>query len=186
MPQHTNREHANSYYAAIQRDKSSFPALEGDERADVCIIGGGLTGVATAVELSERGYKVVLLEANRIGWGASGRNGGQIIGGYGGPLASNPTKTDQTLGSGATDALLKMGTEGVDIIRERTTKYQIECDLTWGFLDVALNKRDLRDFEKSYDEATANGSLHGLRLLDAKGVQRSFARCRDCIANAQW
>ena len=80
-------EHAPSYYASSVNWKTDYPKLDGDFTADVVIVGGGFSGVATAVELCERGYKVALVEANRIGWGASGRNGGQIIGGYG----SNPT-----------------------------------------------------------------------------------------------
>ena len=71
------REHTNSYYAASQRDKEPFPTLSGEVTTDVCIIGGGLTGVSAALELAEQQRDVVLLEANRIGWGASGRNGGQ-------------------------------------------------------------------------------------------------------------
>jgi gamma-glutamylputrescine oxidase len=60
-----------------------YPALNGDLVADVCVIGGGFTGVNTAIELAQRGLSVVLLEARRIGWGASGRNGGQLIRGIG-------------------------------------------------------------------------------------------------------
>ena len=77
------REHTGSYYAASARHPTSYPVLETDISADVVVVGGGFSGVATALELAERGYKVVLLEANRIGWGASGRNGGQIISGLG-------------------------------------------------------------------------------------------------------
>ncbi|MBT5104352.1 MAG: FAD-binding oxidoreductase, partial [Porticoccaceae bacterium] len=70
------KQHAPSYYAATANWQTDYPELEEAIEADVAIVGGGFSGVATAVELSERGYKVVLLESNRIGWGASGRNGG--------------------------------------------------------------------------------------------------------------
>ena len=73
-------EHAPSYYAASVNWQTDYPQLEGDIAVDVAIVGGGFSGVATAVELGERGYSVALIESNRIGWGASGRNGGQIIG----------------------------------------------------------------------------------------------------------
>ncbi|MGL6045528.1 MAG: NAD(P)/FAD-dependent oxidoreductase, partial [Vogesella sp.] len=69
-----------SYYSATITQESDYPALQGTVDADVAIIGGGFTGVATAVELAERGLRVVLLEQNKIGWGASGRNGGQVTG----------------------------------------------------------------------------------------------------------
>ena len=87
------------------------------DRYDVVIIGGGGHGLAAAYYLARRGVQVVLLEANRIGWGASGRNGGQIIGGYGGPLSSNPEKANRLLGEGAGQVLNSMGLECVDIIR---------------------------------------------------------------------
>ena len=61
--------HVNSYYAATLNDPTTYPRLDGTVRADICVIGGGFSGVATALTMSERGYSVVLLEANRIGWG---------------------------------------------------------------------------------------------------------------------
>lgn len=82
MNQH-NSQHARSWYAASARATTPYPALNGDLIADVCVIGGGFTGVNTAIELAQRGLSVVLLEARRIGWGASGRNGGQLIRGIG-------------------------------------------------------------------------------------------------------
>ena len=71
------QEHTRSYYAASANEKTDYPRLRGAESADVCVVGAGFTGVATALTLAERGYSVILLEANRVGWGASGRNGGQ-------------------------------------------------------------------------------------------------------------
>ena len=165
------REHTTSYYAATQRDKEPFPQLKGDVKAQVCIVGGGLTGVSAAVELSERGHNVVLLEANRIGWGASGRNGGQVIGGFGGSLSSNRASTDRQLGAGATDELIKMGVECVDIIKDRVDQHQIQCDLKWGFLNAALNQRELRDIVAFSDELKEQGYPHKTRLLDAKGIR---------------
>lgn len=165
------REHTSSYYAASQRDKEPFPQLEGTVRTQICIVGGGLTGVSAAVELSERGYDVALIEANRIGWGASGRNGGQIIGGFGGSLSSNRESTDKQLGEGATDQLIGMGLECVDIIKERIEKYQIECDLKWGYLNVALNKREMKGIEEFADELKEQNYPHKTRMLSASEVK---------------
>ncbi len=83
--------HVESYYAAAGAGPGDGPgdglpdrpALEGEVTADVCVLGGGFTGVSAALNLAERGFEVVLLEAERIGWGASGRNGGQICSGLG-------------------------------------------------------------------------------------------------------
>jgi gamma-glutamylputrescine oxidase len=166
----TNQEHTNSYYAAHQRDRSPFPSLDGEITADICIVGGGLTGVAAAVEFSERGYKTVLVEANRIGWGASGRNGGQIIGGYGGALSYKDT-LNAKLSPEHRSSLRQMGTECVDIIRERIAKYKIDCDLQWGFIDVALKDSELRDLQASYKSAVEEDRADQLKLVDAGGVR---------------
>lgn len=81
---HQNQEHTNSYYAATVNEATDFPPLEGNQKADVCVVGAGFTGIATALTLAERGYSVAVVEANRVGWGASGRNGGQLINGING------------------------------------------------------------------------------------------------------
>ena len=73
---HQKQEHTGSYYAATVNDKTDYPVLEGAVSADICVVGAGFTGVSTALTLAERGYSVALVEANRVGWGASGRNGG--------------------------------------------------------------------------------------------------------------
>ena len=78
------QEHTRSYYAASANETTTYPVLEGEQSADVCVVGAGFTGVATALTLAERGYSVALVEANRVGWGASGRNGGQLINGISG------------------------------------------------------------------------------------------------------
>ena len=112
-------EHTGSYYAASAH-KTSFPRLKDNLRADVCVIGGGFSGVATALTLAERDYSVCLLEANRIGWGASGRNGGQLIGGVGGRarlLESDPSLADM---------VWEMDWRGHEIIRERVERYDIQ------------------------------------------------------------
>ena len=68
--------HTSSYYAATINDVKDFAPLQGEQSADVCVIGAGFTGISTALHLAERGYKVHVIEANKIAWGASGRNGG--------------------------------------------------------------------------------------------------------------
>ena len=73
---------APTWYEASARTNPAWPALDGDKRADVCVIGGGYTGLSCALHLAERGYRPLLLEARRIGNGASGRNGGQLGSGH--------------------------------------------------------------------------------------------------------
>jgi gamma-glutamylputrescine oxidase len=155
------KQHAPSYYAATANWQTDYPELEGAIEADVAIVGGGFSGVATAVELSERGYKVVLLESNRIGWGASGRNGGQIIGGYG----QNPGAFRSTIGSEGVDIVEGMGVECVDIIKQRIEKYNIDCDLKWGYCEVGLKKRHLKSYQQWAEDDPA------MRLLDQDQIK---------------
>ena len=140
------QEHTGSYYAATVNEVTDYPRLKEDIRADVCVVGGGFTGISTALSLAERGYKVCVLEANRIGWGASGRNGGQMIGGLSGTARlekKNPAHADM---------IWDMGWRGHEIIRDRVERYDIDCDLKHGYVDVALKERHLRDFEAANEE----------------------------------
>jgi len=100
--QQTNKteEHCASYYAATVAENTDYPLLQGAHTADICIVGAGFTGIATALTLAERGYSVIVLEANRVGWGASGRNGGQLICGI-----SGESKLARHYGDGVVDLL---------------------------------------------------------------------------------
>lgn len=141
------QEHTGSYYAATANDVTDYPALAGSETADVCIVGAGFTGVATALTLAERGYSVAIVEANRVGWGASGRNGGQLIHGMRGL-----DKIEEKHGSTIADLLWEMRWRGNDIIRERIEKYSIDCDLKDGYVEVAMKPRQTTDIEKAAAE----------------------------------
>ena len=126
------QNHIASYYAATANDGTRHPALEGTVKADVCVIGGGFSGVATALTMAERGRSVVLLEANRIGWGASGRNGGQMIGGISGEAAIK-----RQLGAAGAKLVRDIRYRGHEIIEGRIAKYGISCDLKHGWMEVA-------------------------------------------------
>jgi len=154
-------EHTDSYYAA-RAPGATYPVLEGDLDADVVVVGGGFSGVNTALELAERGIDVVLLEARRIAWGASGRNGGQIIGGVG----HDPERFRRDIGDAGVRMMHAIGVECVDIIRERISRYAIDCDLRWGFCEVALKQRHLRAMRATEQQERERGYPHPLRLLD--------------------
>jgi len=133
------QEHTNSYYAASVNEVTDYPRLEGAKSADVCVVGAGFTGTSTALSLAERGYSVALVEANRVGWGASGRNGGQVINGM-----SGIEKLRRKHGNGIADILDNLRWRGNDIIRERIQKYDIQCDFKDGFLTVANKPGQVR------------------------------------------
>ncbi|MES2356409.1 MAG: FAD-binding oxidoreductase [Pseudomonadota bacterium] len=161
------REHTKSYYAATANWQTRYPTVEGNVSVDVCVVGAGFTGVSSALFLAERGYKVALVEANRIGWGESGRNGGQVIGGIG----HDATKFKRWIGDQGVRAIREMGIECVEVIRERVEKYNIDCGLTWGLCEVGLKERHIRDFMEAKEEEEALGYPHRLRLLNAEEVR---------------
>ena len=152
--------HSPSYYAATRNDDSSYGPLAGDQQADVCVIGGGFTGIATALTLAERGYRVCLLEQHRIGWGASGRNGGQLIGG----MPGEKNLLDHW-GPRIADTLFAIGYRGHDIIAERVDRYAIDCDLKYGYMDVAVRPRQLLDQQVWYEDLCSRGMEQQVRLV---------------------
>ena len=132
------QEHTNSYYAASVNEVTDYPVLEGPKSVDVCVVGGGFAGVSTALTLAERGFSVALIEGNRIGWGATGRNGGQII--HGG---CGLDKIQKKHGSSIADTVWDLRWRGNDIIRGRIAKYDIDCDLKDGYAEVAVNSKQV-------------------------------------------
>jgi gamma-glutamylputrescine oxidase len=127
----------NSYYAASANPQPNYSKLESNIEADVCVVGGGFAGLSAAIELADRGYSVVVLEAKQIGWGASGRNGGQIIAG----LACEQDVIEKLLGFEAAKKVWGMSLEALDLVRERVKRFNIDCDLSDGFLGVSVNAK---------------------------------------------
>jgi len=127
----------NSYYTASANPHPNYAPLEGDTTVDVCVVGAGLAGLSAAIELADRGYSVLVLEAETVGWGASGRNGGQIIAG----LACEQGVIEKALGFDAARKAWDVTIEALDLVRERVRRFDIECDLVSGFLGVAVGER---------------------------------------------
>lgn len=152
--------HTDSYYAATVGDHTDFAPLNGEQHADVCVIGAGFTGISTALHLAERGYKVHVVEANKVGWGASGRNGGQMIGGIAGE--KNIAKHH---GKNVEELFGELRWVGHDIIRQRVQQYGIQCDLKPGYLDVALKPRHLREFAADHERLVKAGFPYEIKIL---------------------
>lgn len=131
----TRTEHTDSYYAHSRNDQSDRPSLSDHIDVDVCVIGGGFSGISSALHLAEQGFKVAVLEAARIGYGASGRNGGQLVNSY----SRDIDVIEQRYGQTTAQALGNMAFEGGNIIRERINKYAIDCDYKPGGIFAALN-----------------------------------------------
>ena len=169
-------QHVKSYYAASANPSPVRPALAGDVHADVCVVGGGIAGCSTALELAGRGYQVVLLEARRIGWGASGRSGGQAICGFG----TSQQKIVDLVGLDAARRMWEVSVEALALLRRRVAEHAIDCDLHWGHLHVAILERQRRELEDHQRELEDCYGYGGTRLMDRAGVESLIATRRYC------
>jgi gamma-glutamylputrescine oxidase len=153
--------HIDSYYAASANPAPDRPSLTGDVAADVCVVGGGIAGCATALFLAERGYQVVLLEGNRIAFGASGRSGGQAIVGY----ACSQDKLVAQVGPADAKKMFDISVDALDLVKRLVAQHRIDCDLHWGHLHTALKPRQVAELRAHQDELDALGYT-GTRWLD--------------------
>ncbi|MGH8420805.1 MAG: NAD(P)/FAD-dependent oxidoreductase, partial [Pseudomonas fluorescens] len=167
MNQYSN-EHARSYYAASANGMTPYPTLAADLEADVCVIGGGFTGVNTAIELAQRGLSVILLEGRRIGWGASGRNGGQLIRGIGHDVSGFA----RHVGEEGVRYLERAGVESVALVGNRIREHGIDCDLRWGFCELANTKAQFAAFKAEQQVLAESGYAHETRLVGPEQIRQ--------------
>ncbi|WP_017255184.1 NAD(P)/FAD-dependent oxidoreductase [Pseudomonas tolaasii] len=161
-------DHARSYYRATAHAMPERPPLGADLTADVCVIGGGFTGVNTAIELARRGLSVILLEARRIGWGASGRNGGQLIRGIGHDVSGFA----KYVGEEGVRYLERAGIESVALVGERIREHGIDCDLRWGFCELANTPAQFAAFKGEQEHLAALGYAHEIRLVGPQDMRQ--------------
>ena len=157
-----------SYYAASANPAPPRPALQGAHETDVCVIGAGYTGISAALFLLERGFRVTVLEAAQVGFGASGRNGGQIVNSYSRDL----DVVEQQVGPQQAQLLGAMAFEGGRIIRERVQRYGIDCDLKDGGIFGAVNHKQLAQLEQQKALWERYG-YDQLELLDAGAIRQA-------------
>ncbi|MDJ0878828.1 MAG: FAD-binding oxidoreductase [Halieaceae bacterium] len=155
--------HVNSWYAASAPQIEDFPRLEGEIEADVCIIGGGFTGLSSAIHLRDKGYSVVLLEAERVAWGASGRNGGHCSTGQ----RADQETLEERVGREQARRLWDLGLEAVSTVVGLVERFNIDCELKSGDLHVA-SKRSHADELKAYAEKLARDYDY----TDARYIER--------------
>jgi gamma-glutamylputrescine oxidase len=134
----------NSFYEADVTRPPPLPPLRGHVKADVCVVGGGFAGLSAALELAARGFDVVLLEAQRLGWGASGRNGGQVLVGFG---AAGEHAIDKQLPPAMARQAWDLSVLGVDLIKERIARHGIACDYVDGALSLTVKARKTPELE---------------------------------------
>jgi len=167
MPEQPAGEHVASWYAATANPAPERPPLEGEFDCDVCVVGAGFTGISAALHLAERGLSVVVLEAARVGFGASGRNGGQIVNSY----SRDMDVIEAKYGAETARALGDMAFEGNRIIRERVATYAIDCDLADGNLFAACNRRQFEGL-REHKALWERYGYRELELLEGEAVKR--------------
>ena len=155
-------EHVSSWYAATTNNDRRRPILQESLQADVCVIGAGYTGVSAALHLAERGYRVIVLEAARVGWGASGRNGGEMFTGQRKPQ----DELEKMYGMDQARQLWTLGLEAVALVCERIVRHRIACDLHAGNLVVAAKPSHMRDLIRNRDNLAQNYDYAHIELLE--------------------
>lgn len=153
--------HTTSYYAASANPAPDRPALQGAHEIDICIIGAGYSGLSTGLHLVEKGYKVAILEGARVGWGASGRNGGQIVNGLNASLQT----IRKRYGQDTATFVAGLVQEGGEIIRERIKTYDIQCDLKDKNIFTGLTSAHMKELEERQALWTSYG-IDNQEMLD--------------------
>ncbi|KAB0550850.1 FAD-binding oxidoreductase [Pseudomonas argentinensis] len=159
-------QHVDSYYAASRNPRVDYPALTDVVETDVCVIGAGYTGLSTALFLLENGFRVTVLEAAKVGFGASGRNGGQIVNSY----SRDIDVIEKQVGARQAQLLGEMAFEGGRIIRERVAKYGIQCDLKDGGVFAAITGKQLGHLEAQKKLWERYGHTQ-LELMDERRIR---------------
>jgi len=162
-----NAEHVTSYYAASAHTQPVRASLVGDLSFDICVVGAGFSGLSTALHLAEKGYQVAVVEGARIGWGASGRNGGQVVNGLNASLQT----IQRRYGEDTANFVANVVMEGGDIIRERIKTYDIDCDYKPTNLFTAYTNAHMRELEER------------LSLWRSYGIETQEMIAADAIGN---
>ncbi|MBN6068809.1 FAD-binding oxidoreductase [Aggregatibacter actinomycetemcomitans] len=164
----SHQEHIESYYSVTRNQHFELPSLSQKASADVCVVGAGFFGLSTALELAEQGKSVIVLEGARVGFGASGRSGGQAINGFEDGIDDYIAQ----VGLDTAHKLWQMSLEAIEIIDERIAKYGIQCDWKKGYATLALNERrmdDLIAIEKASHEIFG---YQNMRLWDKAKLEQ--------------
>lgn len=154
------------YYVATAGAAPLFGPLAGAVSADVAVVGGGYAGLSSALELAERGYRVVLVEARSVGWGASGRNGGQVLNG----LNKGPAAVEALVGRPLSRILWDFTVEATELVRQRIVRHQIPCDWRNGFVLAATRPAQQRALAEEIELVESHYDYDQMTLLDRRAL----------------
>jgi gamma-glutamylputrescine oxidase len=161
-----------SYYAeTVEARAKELPKLEGEISADVCVIGGGYTGLSAALHLAQRGYSVVLLEAHRVGWGASGRNGGHLGSGQ----RMDVLELEQAFDPATARQLWELGEAAKKTVKDLISKHRIDCDLTPGIIHADHRRRFSAHSRRLAERLNTHYSYPHITYLDQAAVKEAVA-----------
>ena len=162
----------NNYYNSIYKkdlvEPEVFPSLKNNIECDVSIVGGGFTGLSSAIELAQAGLKVCIFEKEYIGYGASGRNGGHLVQGW----STDFYKLQKSINKNDHKMAWDAGIEAVEIVTNRIKKYNIKCDLQMGYVYAALHKRHLSELIEMKQE----WSNFGYKNLEVLGNKKNLQK----------
>ena len=170
---HTAGNYPGSWYAATAPLMGAFPGLSGDISTDVCVIGGGYTGLSSALHLRQKGYEVVLLEAERIAWGASGRNGGHVGTGQ----RADQSSIEKWVGEETAKGLWQLGLDAVQKVCDLINEHSIDCELGSGNLHLAAKPSHAGELQDELAHLESQYGYQQLTYLTPEAVaERTSAR----------
>ncbi len=163
-----------SYYESSVERPALRSALKSSVKYDICIIGGGFTGLSSALELANKGYSVIVLESQGVGWGASGRNGGQCVFGYSTGSLSKIAKQ----GKVSEKWLFDVSLQAVQLIRDNIKKYNIDCDWQSGYAEAATKPSHLEELKQYAEKLQKDYDYGDVKILDATQFRQIIASRR--------
>jgi len=169
----TYEQHDNekiSFYRSSVEDLNSQDQLTSDIDVDICVIGGGLTGISSAINLSKKGYSVILCEARKIGWGASGRNGGQL--GIG--MRKDQFTIEKKLGLRHAKELWSLGLEAVEDIKNLIKENEIDCHLVNGVMSTACFEKDIDEYKFEIEHMAKNYDFEGYKFFNKEKIREEI------------
>ena len=169
----TYEQHDNekiSFYRSSVEDLNSQDQLTSDIDVDICVIGGGLTGISSAINLSKKGYSVILCEARKIGWGASGRNGGQL--GIG--MRKDQFTIEKKLGLRHAKELWSLGLEAVEDVKNLIKENEIDCHLVNGVMSTACFEKDIDEYKFEIEHMSKNYDFEGYQFFNKEKIREEI------------